>query len=659
MATITMNIETIANWSQAQRVETRLGPRMVRSAVPHDAFWDAWRSHKDALKSAGISCSKDPRGNWQACWWLPLSEAEQVKEAAAIADSQAASCDNFHVPMPAGMELLPYQIAGVKYASQRDRCLIADQMGLGKTPQSIGVLNLIEVPKFVVVVCPASLKINWERELKRFCIHELEIIRCSGRKPKPAVEQQINDATKCVVLIINYDILSGWRPFIDARQVDLVICDEAHYAKNEKAARTKATLGLQARKILWLTGTPAENRPVELWTACKIMDPEGLGKSFMKFAYRYCDARDNGYGFDFSGHSNSEELARRLRTNFMVRRLKSDVLTELPAKRHQIVPMELDSKIGTGQDWSNIEALRVKAEMALVADDDAAYLAAIEELNGSIRIAFEEAAAVRSELAEKKLPKVIEHLEMLLENGDPIVVFGHHRSMVDGIADYFGDRAVRVHGDVSMAARQEAVDKFQSGKADIFVGNFRAAGVGITLTRASLVVLAELDYVPGVVEQAIDRCHRIGQVNSVLAQYLVVDNSIDSYMAQMIIDKQAILSATLDGQQEQAIVKPEVVTELVVEEKEAPKIPARRQAIVDLAERITDEQVGRVYQALQILSGLCDGAREIDGCGFNKFDSTIGKSMALQTSLSKKQAAYAWGMCRKYKRQLPVGLLEF
>lgn len=635
---------------------------MLRKAAPSDRFWDAWRTNKDGLRNAGVSCSRDKYGNWEACWWQPLSVEIQRAEATAVTESQAAFCDDFQVPMPLGTTLLPYQVAGVKYASQRTRCLIADQMGLGKTVQAIGLLNLINQPRRILVVCPASLKLNWERELRRFSVHDLEVVICSGRKPSDKVDQQIANSSKCVVIIINYDVLPGWRPYLDTMDLDLVVCDEAHYAKNEKAARTKATLGLRGNKIVWLTGTPAENRPVELWTACKTMDPDGLGKKYLGFVYRFCDAHNDGYGLDVSGHSNSEELARRLRTKFMVRRLKADVLTELPAKRHQIVPLDLNGtakEFAQAQDWSKIEELRVKAELALADEDDAAYLAAVEELNSSIRFAFEDAAKVRSQLAEKKLPKVIEHLEMLLENGEPIVVFAHHRSMVDGIADHFGDRAVRVHGDVSMTARQEAVDKFQSGKADIFVGNFRAAGVGITLTRSSLVVLAELDYVPGVVEQAIDRCHRIGQTDSVLAQYLVVDNSMDSYMAQMLIDKQEVLSTTLDGQREQPIVDHQVVTELTAEESAPSAVPARRQAILDLADRITDEQVGRARQALQILSGRCDGAREIDGAGFNKFDSAIGKSMAAQPSLSKKQAAYAVAMCRKYKRQLPAGLLEF
>jgi hypothetical protein len=374
----------------------------------------------------------------------------------------------------------------------------------------------------------------------------------------PAEDGAIN------VLIINYDIAHAWRPLIDQIEWDVLIADEAHALKNPKAARTQAVLGggdhepIKATQRVLLTGTPIVNRPIELWPLVQALDPQGLGANFFGFAKRYCAGHRNRFGWDFSGASHLDELQDRLRGSIMVRRLKSDVLKELPAKRRQLVPIEATgalAKVAGRMDaaWERAELeaerLRAMAEMAK-AEGEKSYKRAVENLSSHQRAAFAELSKVRHELALAKVPAVIEHAKDLLETADKLVIMVHHQDVAQQVHDDLhaaGYGPVMVHGAVSLDQRQRAVDAFQTlPAARVFVGTIRAAGVGLTLTASSTVLFGELDWVPGNVSQAEDRCHRIGQTNSVLVQHLVVDGSLDARLAQVLVDKQAVIDAAMD-----------------------------------------------------------------------------------------------------------------
>jgi superfamily II DNA/RNA helicase len=252
----------------------------------------------------------------------------------------------------------------------------------------------------------------------------------------------------------------------------------------------------------------------------------------------------------------------------------------------------------------------------------------------------------RKEVALAKIPAVIEHLESALEQG-PVVCFAHHKAVVAALREQWPDASV-ITGDTPAGDRQEQVDRFQDGKTDLFLGSIKAAGVGITLVRSSHVVFAELDWTPGWVSQAEDRCHRIGQDDAVLVQHLVFDGSLDATIAQMIVDKQEVISQALDVEHE-AIER--------AEHMEIPLDPSLAETkgqkkIREEAETLTKAQIDVIHMALIYLSDRCDGAQAEDGQGFNKFDTRLGKELAARDELTPKQAAMGRKLVIKYGGQL-------
>lgn len=405
------------------------------------------------------------------------------------------------------------------------------------------------------------------------------------------------------------------------------------------------TLGLisRAKRVIALTGTPIPNRPIEAQPILAALDPKNFG-SFFGFAKRYCNAHKNAFGWDFGGASNLPELQEKLRSTLMVRRLKAEVLKDLPAKRRQIITLTpngaaklIDSEHAL---YAGVDRLEADAELAEAAGDSVAYDAAVSELKNARRVAFQEMAGVRHDLAVAKIPSVIEHVDDMLESGTAkVLVFIHHHDVADALMAHWGNTAVAITGETPMDSRQQIVDRFQSDpNVKVFVGSITAAGVGITLTAASTVVFAELDWTPGNVTQAEDRAHRIGQTEMVLIQHLVFDGSLDARMAQILVAKQSVASAALD-----TIAKPVVIPV-------APEAPASVQTV---AVSVTAEQRASAKSAIMFLAARCDGAQAQDGCGFNKFDSHIGKSLAQWVGeFTDKQTVLALRLARKYQGQL-------
>ena len=654
-----MKIESLVNWSDPKRVETKHGPRNLRTGRPSNTFWSAWRSDKQTLKDAGVSVGKDRSGTWEALWWLPISEEEQKASEEAQQASRAVDAD-IDIPSPDGLEYLPFQKAGIKYALDRQNVLVADSMGLGKTLEAIGVFNSDPAIKRVLIICPASLRLNWKREFEKWSTRPVRIEIVNGGKPKDWPDDNPD------VVIINYDVLQKHRKRIDMVAWDMLVGDEIHLCKSQKAQRTKAVFGwktkegeikqrpIAARRKLYLTGTPIVNRSIELWLLVESLDPKDLGRNFFRFAKRYTQASCNGYGWDFSGADKLDELQRKMREKFMVRRLKKDVLKELPPKRRQILEIPANGAEGAiteekrmyakHQEW--IDDLERRLTEAKRAEDRDL----ISEITGQLKhargVAFTEMARVRHEVALAKVPAVCEHLENALEGG-PIVCFAHHRDVIAQIAERFGDRAVVLTGDTKMEDRQKAVDRFQAGEVDLFVGNIQAAGVGITLTKSSHVVFAELDWVPGNLTQAEDRTHRIGQAESVLIQHIVLEESLDATMAEKLIEKQDVIDRTLDRKEEKVQANGNPDTE--VEVKSKPEDEA--------ATNLTLDQIAAAREGLRRLAGMCDGAVKLDGCGFNKHDSKLGKSLARSPEYTSRQALTAIRLVNKYRRQLPDELV--
>lgn len=611
-----------------------------------------------------------------------LAELAQAQRD-SLAASRATDAPELDVPVPDGLAYLPFQRAGIAYAMGRAGTLIADEMGLGKTIQAVGVLNATPEARRVLILCPASLKLNWSRELERWSVRPLAIhvvTASDWREPTPP-------EGGCAVVIVNYDVLGRHAVALRAAPWCLLVADEAHYCKNPKAQRTKAVLGarvlgrdgvwrdsptpIPAVRRLFLTGTPILNRPIEAWPLAHALAPETFG-SWRRYVYRYCAATQGRYGMDTSGASNLGELQTLLRSSCMVRRLKSEVLTELPPKRRQVLEVPANGAAGVvAEEADAIEKgsramteAEAALELAKASDDPAVYQAAVERLRDCASVAFQEVSRMRHLVALAKVPAVIAHATALLEELPRLVIFGHHRDVIGAISEALAAEGIgvrRIVGDTPVADRQAAVDAFQradSGRAPdavrVLVGSIGAMGVGLTMTAASTVVFAELDWVPANVSQAEDRLHRIGQRDSVLVQHLVIDGSLDARIAKRLVEKQAILDAALDHG-----ARVELGADLpILPVDEAATASVRRKALAELADRMTPEQRAAVHDGLRRVAGMDpDRARALNGVGFNRLDGVIGHRLAECGALTPLQAALGQRLLRKYHRQLPAELL--
>jgi len=670
-------------------------------------------AQKDIPKGAGFwwhgggcrdTCEGCKNGLRLKVWWTPKPEVavrliDHADDAAKAllkghtdaVDASKASDSDMDVPSPEGLDYLPYQRAGIAYAMARENTLIADEMGLGKTIQALGAVNATPDAKSVLVVVPASLRLNWAREAQKWLVRTWNIHIVETQKaPIPA------DAD---FVVVNYEMIRGknvkvldeqgnpkldqarkpiteWKPApvlsqIMERSWDLLVVDECHRVKNPKTLQTKCLLGFagtkakkfedrviglitRASRKIFLTGTPILNRPVELQPIAGALAPVEFG-NFFRYAKRYCGAYKGAWGWDFTGATNLGELQEKLRASIMVRRLKKDVLTELPPKRRQVFALpqngsarfiKLEQEAAKAHE-DRMARIKDELDFAHASGDEDAYKAAVQALREAQAVAFADMARVRSELAVIKAPKVVEYVESALESEQKVIVFVHHHSMADALMNHFGAAAVSITGQVtSKAKRQEAVDRFQTDDSvRLFVGSIKAAGEGITLTAASTVIFAELDWVPAAISQCEDRAHRIGQRDFVQVVHLVIDGSMDQRMAEEIVAKQNIADAALDGG-----------SRLVLGEPVAPAAAARPHRPSKYPP-VSAEKKAAALTAMQMLAGVCDGAMAKDGAGFNALDTGIGHKLARLGELTDGQAWLATNLARKYQKQLPGALL--
>jgi SNF2 family DNA or RNA helicase len=519
----------------------------------------------------------------------------------------------------------------------------------------------------VLVVCPASLKTNWRNELNKWLVRPVKVaIQNAGQPWAGSVAD---------IVVINYDILGKFTRQLMAETWDLLVADECTYAKNPQAQRTKLLVGAQrkadrekypgiraVRKVA-ATGTPILNKPVELFP---ILDYIAPGQWGFKDKIRYCKGYKGRWGWDFTGHAHEEEFQRRLRETVMVRRLKRDVLTELPAKRRQIIELdagdaaslcaeEVDLYDGNSEE---IEAASADKALAEAADDEEAYKNAVARLRSAQKVAFERISKVRHEVALAKVEQAVDHVMDVLESTPKLVVFAHHLDVIARIERELTERLQAegsasnpvcvVTGQTPVGERQGIVDLFNGdpGKRVLILG-IHAAGVGLSV-KAAVEVFVELDWVPGIISQAEDRCHGIGrgvEGEPLLVQHLVLEGSLDSRMAKIVVAKQDIADRMLDKDMAK-LATGEPVTALDIE-FDADKI--RRED----AKAEDPELHDAVLRGLQMLAGVCDGAAMRDDMGFNGCDARIGHSLARLSRLSPKQAALGRRLLIKYRRQLP------
>ena len=576
-----------------------------------------------------------------------------------IAASQALD-STMELPCPEGKNYHPFQKAGIEYLIKHENVLLADEMGLGKTIQVIGYLNYAR-PKKVLIISPLSVKSNWLSELKTWLVYDTSIEVINGKEPKWNAE----------ITLIHYDALKKHKDRLLSETYDLVVMDEAHYIKNIKTQRTVVCLSLQGRKRVLLTGTPILNRPNELFTLLlylrnpMIRSPQTGRASYSYFTYRYCVVNEYMGHMQVVGGKNLDELQTKLRGSCMMRRLKKDVLAELPPKTRQMIPIPRGA-VSSSVLHDSDDIMEIIKKQAGSWEDVMKMLKTKPEV-------FEKLAKARHQLGVSKIPMAISFIEDALENEDKVVVFAHHRDVVEAIGEHFKG-SVSLYGGMSIKERDYAISEFNTNPdCKVFVGSVSAAGMGINLQKSgcSVAIFVEIDWRPAYNIQAEDRIHRVGQTNNVLIYNLIVDDTLDGYIAEKVLNKQIDINKALDDkvkiqnllntdpefeELKKQIEYDDMMTGLVEkpEPKDIYKIKMRPEDATEV-----EIKVQPLLSSLKLLTGMDpDFAREQNESGFNKVDGSFGHALAAKTWLTEKQARAAYKMMRKYKRQIPEELYQ-
>jgi len=451
---------------------------------------------------------------------------EEHARAAGLVELSSATDAELEVDGLGG-ELKPFQRAGVSYLLARRRTFLADEQGLGKTIEALAALEAAGAYP-AIVVCPASLKLNWLREIGRWL---------PGRTAQ-ALSGTGAGSGRADITVVNYDIVAARLDELTAMAPAALVLDESHYCKNAAAKRTQAVQRLSAEVpadglVFALTGTPVMNRPAELISQLRILGRLADFGSGVKFGER------------FRGPDAHMRLHWHLRARCFVRRLKADVLPQLPPKTRSIVPVELDNE----------------AEYRLAERDLVAWLRSqpleLGVLDAKVAAALRAERLVRLNAlkllaARGKLHAAMTWIHDFCSSGERLVVFAHHREIQRAVLDRF-PRALHIVGADSHGARDAALSSFQEPDGpenQLIVCSIEVAGQGLTLTRASNVLFLELDWTPAKHDQAEDRCHRIGQVDAVNAYYLLAADSVDESISVLLERKRAIIGAVTDGRPE-------------------------------------------------------------------------------------------------------------
>jgi len=425
---------------------------------------------------------------------------------------------------------LAHQKEAVEKLAGSRRFILADDMGLGKTTATI-IAALETGAKKILIICPASLKINWQREIENYSDRPVYI--AEGKK----------FSTEADFVIVNYDILKNFhdmkdkgKSLLNQSNFELVILDEAHMISNPQAQRTKIINHYvkDIKRVWLLTGTPMTSRPMNYYNLLNIIESP-VAQNWMAYAIRYCQ----GYQFiagkrkvwNVTGASNLEELRDRT-SKQILRRLKEDVL-DLPDKIISPVYLRLKSKeyeelMGEYYDWFDNK----------------------KDESSSLTVQFSKLMKVRKVIANEKTKQTIEFAENIIEQGKKVIIFTNFTDTLQTIYQHFGKQAVYLDGSCSKPHRQNAVDEFQENdKIKVFVGNLKAAGVGLTLTAAEVVIMNDLSFVPAEHAQAEDRAYRYGQKSNVLVYYPLYENTIEGAVYDILNRKKEIIRTVMGDEQ--------------------------------------------------------------------------------------------------------------
>lgn len=541
--------------------------------------------------------------------------------------------------------LFPFQVTGACFLQSKNRCLLGDEMGTGKTVQTLASL-----PKDqgILIVCPASLKFNWRDEAKRWR-PDLTTVVLKGKG-------SFRFPNKGEMVIVNYDILPETETKPETAFV--LVCDEVHLCKNYKAKRSKAVKSLAkiAAKTIGLTGTPLMNRPFDLFGVLSTLhlEKEVFG-SWIGFLRAFNASKNRFGGYEFGRVApHVPELLRRV----MLRRRREEVLPDLPKKSYTTVTVEGLNKNLVKQ----LDKLYDECELFLETDE---------------LPPFEMFSKIRAQLAESRIDAMLEFVENHEEENIPLVVFSAHRAPIDALATREGWSTIT--GSTKAEERQDIVRKFQSGQLKGIGLTISAGGVGLTLTHAWKALFVDLDWTPALNAQAEDRICRIGQTKPCEIVRLVSDHVLDQHINRLIAEKIQLFANAIDKQ----VVVQKQVAEGETDEEYAARLEAMQQELdgktdkerkdyaASKLERVVKRELQKrgtsfvmpemtpaLVQAIEAglskMLGTCDGAKERDEIGFNKPDAFISRwlyALGLDNLLSQ-QAAYL--MLLRYPKQVKI-----
>ncbi len=436
---------------------------------------------------------------------------------------------------------LNHQKEAIEKLLKNNRFILADDMGLGKTT-SVVISSLETEVKKILVICPASLKINWMREFQLYT--DKEIFICEGKKY----------STESDIVIMNYDIVKNFydtkspetSPIIQSN-FDLIVIDEAHYISNTTAIRTKLinSFAKKSKRLWLLSGTPMTSRPINYFNLLSLIDSP-VAQNWMAYVIRYCEGYQFRVGgnkkvWNTNGASNLEELRDRT-SRQVLRRLKTEVL-DLPEKIINPVYLRLKSReyedlMGDYYNWYESK----------------------DDSTRSLTVQFTKIMKVRQVIANEKVESTIELAENILEQGKKVIIFTNFTEVLQRIHSHFGKKSVYLDGSCSKNSRQHSIDEFQNNdKIKIFVGNLKAAGAGITLTASEVVIMNDLSFVPSDHAQAEDRAYRYGQKNNVLVYYPIFENTIEGIVYDILSHKKNIIDVVMGD----TVDKTDVVQEIM------------------------------------------------------------------------------------------------
>ena len=541
--------------SVVKDVRSKLSPVKLSLIDPYTIGIESTYEWKDYIKTI-------PGRRWRGQlrqWHIPLQSLSKARSIMGvqnlIVDPRVTEAWGKMIdPEPLGLQpqkvgglggtLFPYQEKDVAFIEHtKGRTILGHEMGLGKSVMALAWLHLHPELRPVVIVAPATVKINWLRHIKRWLPGDPSVEVIQGRYGNGNVPTGLAQ-----FYIINWAILaSGWDEWLISKRPAVIILDECHRAKRlgvkpkkgQKDKRVQRTVSAMkmahaVRHVLLLTGSPMLNRPIELWTLLNMINKKEWA-SYWEFAAAYCDSHETRFGWDVSGSSNEEELRGRLR-GVMVRRLKKDHRGDLPGVTHQPVWVELSNRREYVSAVIDIVAWakqnRKESEMAKSGTDEGG------------QSALAKLTYLRQIVARGKLRGIFEWVDNFFEETDEkLVVFAHHREIVDAIVERYREqvKTVRLVGGDSEKSRWAAIDAFQNDlETKLFVGNILAAGEGIDLFAGCYTLFVELPWSPERIRQAESRLDRTGQMRPVTAYFALGQDTVDEMVTELIDWKEQV-----------------------------------------------------------------------------------------------------------------------